>query len=191
MTAKPSPAAKAGSVPNKPGSGARLAYSASVVQTPKRDVDLFGTTTVRIDGRPIIGGEPFPVLYLSAYVSDPAAFAGRVVAALAWADDTQAETAAMMAANDDRAVYTLPEFVEDVDYTEALFVAEEAAETDWRAWAGAMVRRVNLATTERQITALLAANVIGTKLCPRREMAGLARALSDAYVITQDQAASA
>ena len=184
-----SSAAMAGPAPNKLGSGARLAYSASAVQTPKRDVDLFGPTTVRIDGRPVAGGEPFPVLYLSAYVPDPTRFAARVVAALAWADDTQAETGALMAANDERHVYTLPEFVEDVDYGEALFIAEEPAENDWRAWAGAMVRRVNLATTAGQITQLMAANIVGTKLCPRREMAGLACALSDAYVITQDQAA--
>jgi hypothetical protein len=178
-------------VPQKPGPGSRLIYSACVVQTPKRDVDLFGPKTVRIDGRPILGGEPFPVLYLSAYLPDPALFAGRVLAALAWADDTQAESAAAMAANDTAPVYSLPEFVEDVDYDEALFVGEEIADTDWKGWAGAMVRRVNLATTDGQITRLMAANAVGAKLCPRREMGGLARALSDAYVITQDQAASA
>lgn len=186
-----SSAPKAGPAPNKPGSGARLAYSATVVQTPKRDVDLFGAATVRIDGRPITGGEPFPVLYLSAYHADAAAFAGRVVAALAWADDTQAESGRAMAANDTAPVYSLPEFVEDVDFDEVLFLAEEPAQTDWKAWAGAMVRRVNLATTDGQIRRLMSANATGATVCPRREMGGLARALSDAYVITQDQAVSA
>jgi hypothetical protein len=191
MTAAHSSAAKAGPVPNKPWSGARLAYSATVVQTPKRDADLFGAQTIRIDGRPITGGEPFPVLYLSAYHADPAAFAGRVVAALAWVDDTQAESGRAMAANDTAPVYSLPQFVEDVDFDEVLFLAEELAETDWKAWAGAMVRRVNLATTDGQIRRLMSANATGATVCPRREMGGLARALSDAYLITQDQAASA
>jgi len=191
MTAAPSSAAKAGPAPNKPGPGRRLAYSATVVQTPKRDVDLFGAATIRIDGRPIAGGEPFPVLYLSAYHADPAGFAGRVVAALAWADDTQAETGRCMAANDTAPVYSLPEFVEDVDYDEALFIGEEIADTDWRAWVAAMVCRVKLATTAGQLESLLSANATGAKLCPRREMASLGVALSDAYLITQDQAASA
>lgn len=190
MAAQPFSAAKAGPVPNKPGPGGRLAYSATVVTTAKRDVDLFGPATVRIDGRPIVGGDPFPVLYLSAYHSDPAAFAGRVVAALAWADDTQAETAAGMPANDAAPVYTLPDFVEDVDYGAALFIAVEPAETDWKAWATAMVCRVNLATTAAHLTELMSVNAGGVKLCPRREMAGLSRALSDAYLITQDQAAA-
>ena len=191
MTAAVLSAAKDGPVPNKPGSGGRLAYSATVVQTPKRDVDLFGAATVRIDGRPITGGEPFPVLYLSAYHADPAVFAGRVVAALAWADDTQAESGRAMAANDPAPVYALPEFVEDVDYSEALFIAVEPAETDWKAWVAAMVRRVKLATTAGQLESLLSANATGSRLCPRREMASLGVALSDAYLITQDQAASA
>lgn len=191
MTAAVSSAAKAGPAPNKPGSGARLAYSATVVLTPKRDVDLFGAATVRIDGRPITGGEPFPVLYLSAYHADPAAFAGRVVAALAWADDTQAESGRAMAANDTAPVYSLPEFVEDVDFDEVLFIAAQPAETDWKAWAAAMVCRVKLATSAGQIARLMAANDVGGRICPRREMAGLAAVLTDSYLITQDQAASA
>lgn len=184
-------AAKGGPVPNKPGPRVRLAYSAAIIQTPKRDVDLFGATTVRIDGRPIGGGEPFPVLYLSAYHPDPAAFAGRVIAALAWADDTQAETAAGMPANDVAPVYAMPEYVEDVVFSEALFIAVEPAETDWKAWTAAMVRRVNLATTASQIASLMAANADGAKLCPRGEMVSLGKALADAYVITQDQAVGA
>ena len=96
-----------------------------------------------------------------------------------------------MAANDTVPVYSLPEFVEDVDFDEVLFLAEDLAETDWKAWAGAMVRRVNLATTDGQIRRLMSANAAGATACPRREMGGLARALSDAYLITQDQAASA
>lgn len=190
MSAVPlSSAAKAGPVPNKPGPGARLVYTTAVVTTPARDVDLFGLTTVRIDGTPLSGGEPFPVLYLSAYVPDPAWFAGRVVAAMAWVDDTQAETGRAMAANDVAPVYSLPEFVEDVDYGEVLFVAVDPVETDWKAWTAAMVRRVNLATTASQLSQLMSANAAGAKQCPRREMASVARALSDAYVITQDQAA--
>jgi len=191
MVGLQSSAANAGSVPNKPLPGAPLIYTSAVVQTPKRDVDLFGTTTVRIDGRPVSGGEPFPVLYLSAYVVDPALLAGRVIAALAWLDDTQGATAAALAANDQAPVYSLPEFVEDVDFSEVLFIAVEPAETDWRGWAAAMVRRVNLATTASQIAELMTANATGAKLCPRREMGGLSKALSDAYVITQDQAATA
>lgn len=168
-----------------------LIYTSAVVQTPKRDVDLFGPTTVRIDGRPVAGGEPFPLLYLSAYVPDPAKLAARIVGALAWLDDTQNATAAANPANDTAPVYSLPEFVEDVDFGAALFVAVEPSETDWKAWAAAMVRRVNLATTAAQITTLMTANAAGTRLCPRPVMGGLSKALSDAYVITQDQAASA
>ena len=55
----------------------------------------------------------------------------------------------------------------------------------------AMVRRVKLATTAGQLESLLSANATGSRLCPRREMASLGVALSDAYLITQDQAASA
>jgi hypothetical protein len=182
-------AAKGGTVPNKPVPRARLAYSAAVVQTPKRDVDLFGPETIRIDGRPVTGGDPYPVLYLSAYHPDPAAFAGRVVAALAWADDTQAETAGKVPANDVVPVYAMPEFVEDVDFSERLFIAVDPAETDWRAWAAAMVRRVNLATTASQISQLMAANATGAKICPRAAVGDLGKALAAAYVITQDQAA--
>jgi hypothetical protein len=182
-------AAKGGAVPNKPFPRARLAYSAVVVQTPKRDVDLFGPETIRIDGRPIGGGAPYPVLYLSAYHPDPAAFAGRVVAALAWADDTQAETTAGMPANDVAPVYSMPEFVEDVDFGERLFIAVDPAETNWKAWAAAMVRRVNLATTASQISQMMAANAIGAKVCPRAAAGDLGKALAAAYVITQDQAA--
>lgn len=173
----------------KPGPAARLAYSAAVVQTSKRDVDLFGPATVRIDGRPTTGGEPFPVLYLSAYHADPAAFAGRVVAALAWADDTQAESSRAIVAATAGPAYSHPRFVEDVDFDEVLLVRDPPAETDWKGWAAAIICRVKLATTTGQLERLLAANETGSKLCPRRLLAPLGGALADAYLITQDQAA--
>lgn len=196
MSATPlSSSAMAGSEPNKTLPGAGLIYSIAQVQTPGRDVDLFGPVTVRIDGRPAPDAAPFPVLYLSAYVPDPMAFAARVAGALAWLDDTQAETARAVQTQpqsvEAAGCYTLPEFVEDVDWSETLFVAEQPEETDWKAWSAAMVRRVRLAVTASQIARLVAANTRGAGLCPPRHRAAYGKALLDAQDVTHDQAAGA
>lgn len=62
-------------------------FNITTVGTPPRDVELFGKTTVRIDRRRTDEIAGVPVLYLSAYVADDAAFAEKVVAALAWVTD--------------------------------------------------------------------------------------------------------
>jgi hypothetical protein len=59
-------------------------YSIVSTGTPKRDIDLFGPTTVRIDGAREPGGAGVPVIYLSAYVDDPDRLAHRLCAALSW-----------------------------------------------------------------------------------------------------------
>ena len=160
-------------------------------RSPKRDVDLFGPTTVRLDR----GG--VPVLYLSAYVEDAERLAQRLIAALAWLDDTQASQARAEEGRGDAApasvlpAYQMPSFVEDVDYAETLTLADDIMATDWKAWASAIVRRIELATTAHQIAALQDANAVGFKVCPNRFRVTVGKALNDAWLITQDQAAAA
>lgn len=168
------------------------AYVVSTFDTPRRDIDLFGATTVRIDRAGV------PVLYLSTYVDDAERFSQRIVAALSWLDDTQAaqkaadqQGRAVAPVEAIKPVYTMPDYVEDVDYAEVLTLAEEAITTDWRAWSVAVIRRIELATTAEQVATLQDANRPGLHLCPARFRVTVGRALNDAWVILQDQAAAA
>lgn len=167
-------------------------YEVAKAETPRRDVDLFGPTTVRLDR----GG--VPILYLSAYVDDPDRLARRLIGALAYLDDTQAEQAAHdegrgpVAAPERVALaYSMPAFVEDVDYAERLTLAEKPEDTHWKAWTTAIVCRVVLATTASQLASLECANAIGLKLCPNQYRMPIGKALRDAYDVTLDQAAAA
>lgn len=171
-----------------------LVYDVVTAVTPRRDVDLFGATTVRLDR----GG--VPVLYLSAYAQDAVVLAKRLVGALAWLDDTQTAQAVhdaekgrpeIAAAAEAACAYTMPAFVEDVDYSDRLTLADKPEDTDWKAWAAAITCRVDLATTASQLAALESANDIGLKLCPGRFRQPISKALRDAYEVTQDQAAAA
>lgn len=165
-------------------------YIVGRADTPRRDVDLFGPTTVRIDYRAAEGASPVPLLYLSAYVEDPVALTRRIIGALSWLDDTQTVQAvqdprpAAPVAPAPAPTYAMPNFVEDVDYDERLLVAEDPTQTDWKAWAAAMVRRVKLATTAGQLAALETANAVGMKLCPWRLGGDVVKALRDAYEVT-------
>ena len=165
------------------------AYVVSTFDTPRRDIDLFGPTTVRIDRAGV------PVLYLSTYVEDPERFSQRVTAALSWIDDTQA---AQKAADQAQAVaasirpaYTMPEFVEDVEFGDVLPLADEVITTDWRDWSLAVIRRIELATTAEQVAALQDANRNGLHLCPARFRVTVGKALNDAWLILQDQVVAA
>lgn len=167
-------------------------YEVAKAETPRRDVDLFGPTTVRLDR----GG--VPILYLSAYVDDPDRLTQRLIGALAYLDDTQAEQAAH---EQGRAMapapapvglaYSMPAYVEDVDYEERLPLAEKPEDTNWKAWAYAMVCRAVLATTAPQLASLEMANVVGLRMCPGQYRMPIGKALRDAYDVTQDQAAAA
>lgn len=185
MTAQPlSSTAKAGSVPtsgspNKPLPEAgkpRTVYSIATVKTPKRDVDLFGETTVRIDGALQPDGAPVPMLYLSPYARDAERLARRIIAGLAYADDTQDLHSAEPAP-----VYTMPDFVEDVDYAAALFLPEDLTQADWPSWSEALLRRIRLAVNARQLADLERANNAGIEQAPQRIRAKLGRALESTY----------
>lgn len=169
-------------------------YEVVQTQTPKRDVDLFGTTTVRIDCKREAASSGVPLLYLSAYADDATVLAKRVVAALIWLDggDQQLNRAVSEATTTPQAAaYVLPEYVEDVDFSERLPIPEDVAAVDWKAWSAAMERRVSLARSSRQVAALLAANDNALKACPFRFRADLGKAINDAFTVTFDQTASA
>lgn len=170
-------------------------YSVAKAQTPKRDIDLFGATTVRIDAAVEQGGAAAPVLYLSTFVQDPEAFATRVLAALAWLDDTQVPAArAGEVANNpspEAAVYSMPEFFEDVDWSEVLFAPEDLNTTDWKGWADAYLRRVELATSLPQLRDLAEANNRALTACPPAHRVRIGRALSKAFSETEDQSLAA
>ncbi len=185
-------------------------FTVTTVATPKRDIDLFGPTTVRIDRRRSDEIAGVPVLYLSAYVADDPDFVQKVGAALAWITDgafsaaragdapnkpsPEAAVAAAVPAVDETpapSLYFMPDFVEDVDYGEPLFLPEDFQQADWKAWAAAMLRRIQLATTAGQLAELTTANAVGMKWCPWKPRAEIGRALTDAYLITADQAAAA
>ena len=192
MTRSTSSAAKAGDAPNKPSPEGSASHVVATAQTPRRDVDLFGPTTVRIDRTAGPDAAGVPILYLSAYVEDPEQLTQRLLAALAWLGEgglVPASVETLTPAND--GPYSLPDFVEDVDYAERLALAEDPAETDWKAWSAAIVRRITLATTAGQLASLEAANAIGLKLCPYQNRAGIAKALREAHEVTFDQAAAA
>ena len=172
----------------------------SIVSTPslKRDIDLFGPTTVRIDGSREPGGPGVPVLYLSAYVDDAGVFAQRLCAAMTWLNDNQslANPApppvqhAAPAAVEEVGPYSLPEYVEDVDWSERLFLPEDLTATDWRGWAEAFERRVDLATSDSQLAMLEAENGLGLKACPFRYRGPIGRKLQTRYVETASQVAA-
>ena len=170
-------------------------YTVTTTRTPKRDIDLFGATTVRIDGAPEAGAAGAPVLYLSAFVSDPLAFASRVAAALASIDAAQVPAArAGEVANNpspEAAVYSMPEFFEDVDWSEMLFAPEDLNTTDWKSWADAYLRRVELATSLTQLRDLAEANNRALTACPPAHRIKIGRALSKAFSETEDQSLAA
>ena len=170
--------------------------------TPKRDVDLFGETTVMVQAKRDSASSGVPVLYVSPYVSDPMSFAQRCAVALAWLDgDATVSPPARAgvvpnkptpeAAAPATAAYTLPDYVEDVDYSERLALADPMTLDAWRGWAGAMTRRVELAQDSLQLAALIAANDYGMKFCPPQLLTTVRKALSDAYTVTYNQAAAA
>ncbi len=172
----------------------------SIVSTPslKRDIDLFGPTTVRIDGARVPGGAGVPVLYLSAYVDDAGVFAQRLCAAMTRLNDNQnlANPApppvqhAAPAAVEEVGPYSLPEYVEDVDWSERLFLPEDLTATDWRGWSEAFERRVDLATSDSQLAMLEAENGLGLKACPFRFRGPIGRKLQTRYVETASQVAA-
>jgi hypothetical protein len=173
-------------------------YSIVSGATPKRDIDLFGPTTVRIDGARESGGAGVPVIYLSAYVDDAEVLAQRLCAALTWLNDNQnlANPApppvqqAAPAAVEEVGPYSLPEYVEDIDWSERLFLPEDLTTTDWRGWSEAFERRVDLATTEGQIAMLEAENGLGLKACPFNFRRAIGRKLQTRYVETASQEAA-
>lgn len=174
-------------------------YSIVSTSTPKRDIDLFGPTTVRIDGAREQGGAGVPVIYLSAYVDDPGVFAQHLCAALSWLDGNQnlanpapphVQQAAPEAVAEEVGPYSLPEFVEDVDWSERLFLPEDLNATDWRGWAEAFERRVDLATSDGQLAMLEAENGAGLKACPFRYRGPIGRKLQTRYVETASQEAA-
>ncbi len=174
-------------------------YSIVSGNTPKRDIDLFGPTTVRIDGAREPGGAGVPVIYLSAFVDDAEHLAQRLCAALSWLGDTQnlansapaaIQRAAPPVAAEEVGPYSLPEYVEDVDWSERLFLPEDLNATDWRGWAEAFERRVDLATTEGQIALLEAENALGLKACPFNFRRAIGRKLQTRYVETASQEAA-
>lgn len=175
--------------PNKPAAVAKT-YFAVAVETPRRDVDLFGPTTVRVDAKRDPAGCGVPVLYLSAYVDDPDRMAQRLVAALEWLADDRT-TAEPKSADAAAGVYLLPAYVEDVDFAETLFLPDDLQAADWSSWTTAIERRVSLSTTASQLASLEAANAAGLKACPSRLRARIGAALRAAYEVTFDQAAAA
>ncbi|WEK56451.1 MAG: hypothetical protein P0Y52_07750 [Candidatus Brevundimonas phytovorans] len=174
-------------------------YSIVSTGTPKRDIDLFGRTTVRIDGAREPGGAGVPVIYLSAYVDDAEVFAQRLCAALSWLDDRQnldspapppVQQVATVPVEEEVGPYSLPEYVEDVDWSERLFLPEDLTATDWRGWAEAFERRVDLAMSDGQLAMLEAENGAGLKACPFRYRGALGRKLQTRYVETASQVAA-
>lgn len=153
----------------------RAFYSIVTTGTPKRDIDLFGETTVRIDGSREPGAPGVPLIYLSPYVEDRDRFAQRLAAALSQMGQATVEPrqAALIAPEQEVGPYSLPEYVEDVDWTERLFVPEDVAATDWKGWAEAFERRVDLATSSTQIAQLEETNAVALRLCPGRYRAPL------------------
>lgn len=160
--------------------------------TPKRDIDLFGETTVRIDGSREPGGAGVPLIYLSPYVEDRDQFAQRLAAALSGMVQTTAEPrrADKITPQQEVGPYSLPEYVEDVDWTERLFLPEDVGATDWKGWAEAFERRVDLATSSTQLAVLEETNAAALRLCPGRFRAPLGRKLHARYIETADQVAA-
>lgn len=173
-------------------------YTIVSTASPKRDIDLFGPTTVRIDGAREPGGAGVPVVYLSAYVDDAGVFAQRLCAAMTWLNDNQnlanpvppPVQRVAPAAVEEVGPYSLPEYVEDIDWSERLFLPEDLTATDWRGWAEAFERRVDLATSDSQLAMLEAENALGLKACPFRYRGPIGRKLQTRYVETASQVAA-
>lgn len=178
-------------------------YRAVSAPTPKRDIDLFGPTTVRIERSDEQDGPGVPLLYLSAYVQDAERLAQRVCGGLAWLDLAEvlpprselvssalarSEPAAMSPAT--TGPYTMPEFVEDVDWSEQLFLPDEIMTTDWKGWAAAFERRVDLAQSSSDLATFEATNVLGLRSCPAHHRVNIGRKLQARYIETADQAAA-
>ena len=161
--------------------------------TTRRDIDLFGATTVRIDGKRDQASAGVPLLYLSAYVEDQDAFAQKVIAALAWVTDGKVQVSEARAgevANNpspEASVYSMPEFVEDVDWSEVLHLADPVDTTDWKGWAAAVERRIRLATTGAQLADMQTANAAGFKACPPRYRVQIGQRILTAYQETAGQ----
>ena len=169
--------------------------------TPKRDIDLFGETTVMVQSRRDPDSAGVPVLYVSPYVSDPMAFAQRCAAALAWLDGEATFSPPARAGDAPNKpspeagltpnTYAMPDFAEDVDWSEALHLADPVDDTDWKAWAAAVERRIRLATTGEQLAALEVANPLGFRACPARYRISLGRSLFRALQETEGQLGAA
>lgn len=159
--------------------------------TARRDIDLLGETTVRIDGSREPGGPGVPLIYLSPYVEDRDRFAQRLAAALSQMAPLNAPGAPIKsAAAEEVSPYSLPDYVEDVDWAERLFVPEDITTTDWKGWAEAFERRVDLATSSVQLVQLEETNIAALRLCPGRFRAPLGRKLHARYIETGDQVAA-
>jgi len=180
---------RAGEVANNPSSDVAR-YTVTTVPTIKRDIDLFGLTTVRIDQKRSADTVGAPVLYVSAYVEDAAAFAHRVANAL---NCVPPVAAAQPVAPDHPTAwagqYPLPDFVEEVDYEAALFLPENLTEANWKAWAATINRYIELATTAVQLQQMECANVLGLRACPSALRGPIGRKLHARYIETEDQAA--
>lgn len=83
--------------------------------------------------------------------------------------------------------YAMPDFVEDVNWCERLILPDDLSTADWPAWSAAMLRRVQLATTARQIADLSGMNSAGLRQCPARYRMRIAQAMADAAACTADQ----
>lgn len=182
-------------------------YAVSVVATPRRDIDLFGAATYRLDAAFTDDGPGVPVLYLSAYVPDPETYARRVQAAMAWLDDATvdltrggSDSGEAVAASVDTAVeaaegdatdpYTYPDFIEDVDWSERLYVPDDVAKTDWSAWTAALLCRIELAQSSNEIARFHAANDATLKAAPAPERRRIAARLEERYRETASQVAA-
>lgn len=189
MIHQPLLSTKAGCGANNPRSEVAR-YTVTSLPTIARDVDLFGVTTVRIDQHRSEGTMGAPVLYVSAYVDDAAAFAHRVANAL----NCVPPLAAPPPVEPDHPTawagqYPMPDFVEEVDYEAALYLPENLIETNWKSWAGTINRYIDLATTAHQLQQLECANVLGLRACPGMLRGPIGRKLHARYIETEDQAA--
>ena len=66
-------------------------------------------------------------------------------------------------------------------------VADPVEDTDWKAWAAAVERRIRLAQNGAQLAAMQTANALGFKACPYRYRAQIGQRLQTAYQETAGQ----
>lgn len=171
------------------GSSETGRYIVSSVPTIRRDIDLFGVTTVKICQHRSEGTVGAPVLYVSAFVNDAAAFADRV--AMALNGEAVVDTPPVQSCHpvEWKGQYPMPDYVEEVDYEAALLLPENLTETNWKAWAATLNRYIDLATTAVQLQQMECANVLGLRACPRNLRAPIGLKLHARYIETEDQAA--